>query len=90
MHQVSRQVIGEVGQVAGLDGPSGQLQQGGGVVSHVLDEADHQGVAAETELLQAHQAEDLPGQVGQQVVMETEGTQGVEPEGREMAWSSLL
>lgn len=77
--QVGRQLVRAVGNVAALHGASGQLQQRGRVVGHLLDEAHHQRVAAEAELLQVHQAEDLPRQVRQQVVVETQGSQRVEP-----------
>lgn len=60
-----------VGNISAFNGTPRQLQQGGGVIGHLLDKAHHQRVAAETELLQVYQAEDLSWQVGQQVVVET-------------------
>lgn len=69
--QVWRQVAGVVGNISALNGTSCQLQQWRGVVGHLLDKAHHQRVATETELLQVHQAEDLPRQVSEQVVVET-------------------
>lgn len=77
--QVGGQLVRVVGNVTALDGAAGQLQQRGRVVGHLLDEAHHQRVAAQAELLQVHQAEDLPRQVSQQVVVETQRPQRVEP-----------
>jgi len=72
VQQVRGQVRGRVRHIAALDRAARQLQQGRGVIGHLLDEAHHQRVAAETELLQVHQAEDLARQVGQQVVVQAE------------------
>lgn len=82
--QVGRQLMRVVGNVPAFHGAPGQLQQRGRVIGHLLDEAHHQRVAAETELLQVHQAEDLPGKVSQQVVVETQRSQRVEPGGRKV------
>ena len=76
--------MGVVGDVSAFNGTACQLQQRWGVIGHLLDKAHHQRVAAKTELMQVDKAEDLPGQVGQQVVMETQGTQRMKPERSEM------
>lgn len=70
-HQVQGQVGRGVGNISALNGSSRQLQQRGRVVDHLLDEAHHQWVSSQTELLQVHQAEDLSRQISQQVVVET-------------------
>lgn len=80
--QVARQVSGEVWKVSGFDGPACQLEQGRRVVGHVLDKSHDQWVATKTELLQVDQAEDLPGEERQEVVMETERQQGVKSVGQ--------
>lgn len=77
------QVLFRVSKVPCFDSPTRKLQQRRGVVGHVLHKAHNQRVATQTELLELHQAEDLAGQVGQEVVMETEGTQGMKPRERE-------
>lgn len=68
-----------IGNISAFNGTPRQLQQRRGVIGHLLDKAHHQRVATKTELLQVHQAEDLSWQVGQQVVVETQRPQRVEP-----------
>lgn len=74
----------------GFDGSTGQLHQGWRVVGHILDEAHNQRVATETELLQMNEAEDLAREEGQQVVMKTEGKQGVQSERKKTCYSYLF
>lgn len=76
--QIWGQVTREVGDIPALYGSSCQLQQRGGVVGHLFDEAHHQRVASEAELLQMDQTQDLPRQVSEQVVVETQRSQRVE------------
>lgn len=64
-------------KVLGLDRASCELHQRRRVVGHVLDEAHHQRVSTQTELLQMDEAEDLTREEGQQVIVETERKQGV-------------
>lgn len=68
-----------VWEVLAFDGSASQLQQRWGVVGHVLDEAYDQRIASETELLKLHQAQDLSRKIRQQVIMQTERAQGMEP-----------
>jgi len=68
-----------VQKVPAFDGAASQLQQGWGVVCHVLDEAYHQGIASQTELLKLYQAQDLSRKISQQVIMQTKRAQGMEP-----------
>lgn len=49
--QVGREVPRKVRKVPGFNGPSCKLEQGRGIVGHVLDEAHYQRVSTQTELL---------------------------------------
>lgn len=54
------------------DGASGQLQQRGRGVGQIAHEPHYQRIPAQAELLQVDQTEDLPREVGQEVVVKAE------------------
>lgn len=78
-HEAVWEVAGGVGNVAGFNRASGQLLKARRIVGQVTHKPHHQRVPTQAQLLQVNQVKDLSGKVSQQVIVQTKGTQGMQP-----------
>lgn len=81
------EITGSVGNIASFNCASCQLLKAWGVVGQVADEANHQRVPSQTQLLQVNQVKDLSREVSQEVIVQAEGTQGMQL--CQLRWNAL-